>query len=195
MDISPDAFKRFLAWLHPEAEQAAHEYEALRRRVIGWLERRGCCAAEELADEAIDRVVRRVAVAENPGEIKPIPYFHAVVSHLYLEYAETYAKKRGEQLPEDWAEGRAEDWPDAVQSLTEEYREDRFHCLDHCLQTLPTANRELILAYYQNNKQAKIDGRKQLADQFGLSLNLLRVQVYRIRGSLQKCVTDCLPLG
>ncbi len=184
MNISPDAFNRFLRWLHPETEQAAHEYEALRRRVIGWLERRGCSASEELADEAFDRVMRRVAVAEDPSAIKSIPYFHTVVSHLYLEYAETYAKKRGEQLPEDWGE--------TVQRLAEDNPEDRFHCLDNCLQTLPTTNRELVLAYYQQNKQAKIDGRKELADQFGLTLNLLRVQVHRIRGSLQKCVTDCL---
>lgn len=187
MDITQEAFNRFLNWLHPDSEQAAREYEALRRRVIGWFERRGCAVAEELADQAFDRVIRRVAASTDPSVIKPLPYFYKVVSNLHLEYVETYAKKRGEQLPETWLE--------AVQSLGEKTNEQTFHCLENCLQRLPTANRELILAYYQENKRAKIDLRKELAANFGLSLELLRVQVYRIRMTLQKCLTDCLQLN
>lgn len=187
MDITQEEFNRFLNWLHPDSEQAAREYEALRRRVIGWFERRGCPVAEELADQAFDRVIRRVAASTDPSVIKPLPYFYRVVSNLHLEYVETYAKKRGEQLPETW--------PEATQSLEQETNEPTFHCLENCLHTLPAANRELILAYYQQNKQAKIDLRKELANNFGLSVGLLRVQVYRIRVVLQKCVRECLQLG
>ncbi len=184
MDISQDAFHRFLNWLHPDAEQAAREYEALRRRLIGWFDRRGCAISEELTDVAFDRVIRRIEAVPDPSVIQPAPYFHKVASNLYFEYAKDYVKKSGAPLPEDW--------PEAVQTLTQEENETAFGCLESCLQTLPTTNRELILTYYQENKQAKIDLRKQLAERFGMTVELLRVQVYRIRLTLQKCVKECL---
>ena len=93
IEITQEAFDRFLHWLHPDVEQAACEYEALRRRVIAWFERLGCATAEELTDEAFNLVIRRVVALPDPSQIKPIPYFHRVVSRLHLEYTESYAKK------------------------------------------------------------------------------------------------------
>ncbi len=48
------------------------------------------------------------------------------------------------------------------------------------------------MKYYHDEKRAKIDYRKQLADALGIPLNALRIRAHRVRISLEKCVKDCL---
>jgi DNA-directed RNA polymerase specialized sigma24 family protein len=69
---------------------------------------------------------------------------------------------------------------------------DEAHCcLEHCLSELNPADRRLIREYYRYDKQAKIDRRKELADQAGIPMNTLRIKAYRIRRRLSACVQDC----
>ena len=65
-------------------------------------------------------------------------------------------------------------------------------CLQSCLQRLSPENRKLILGYYAKEKQAKIDYRRELAQRLVISVETLRVKVYRIRVSLQQCIERCL---
>jgi DNA-directed RNA polymerase specialized sigma24 family protein len=74
----------------------------------------------------------------------------------------------------------------------EDETEDIEECLRSCLQKLSAENRKLIVDYYAQEKQAKIDHRSELAQQFGISVQTLRVKVYRIRVSLQGCIERCL---
>src|SRR5215510_3967797 len=59
-DLLQTDFDRLLLWLDPNPEQAGELYERIRWRLIAILASRGCRDAEELADETIDRVARRV---------------------------------------------------------------------------------------------------------------------------------------
>lgn len=70
--------------------------------------------------------------------------------------------------------------------------EREYECLDHCIERLRPANRELILEYYREDKQAMIENRKRLAERMRVTPNALRVRADRIRNNLQKCVTNCL---
>jgi hypothetical protein len=70
--------------------------------------------------------------------------------------------------------------------------EDRFRCLEECLGVLSVDNRELVIQYYQDERQAKIDRRKLLARRLGIAPNALRIRACRIRASLLKCVENCL---
>jgi hypothetical protein len=60
------------------------------------------------------------------------------------------------------------------------------------MEKLTLENRKLLLDYYREEKRAKIEYRRQLAEQMGIAVNALRIRAYRIRASLQKCVEDCL---
>jgi DNA-directed RNA polymerase specialized sigma24 family protein len=74
----------------------------------------------------------------------------------------------------------------------EEGAEQEYECLRRCIERLPLHNRELVLQYYQDEKRAKIDNRKLLAERLGIALNALRIRAHRIRAALQKCVEECL---
>jgi hypothetical protein len=56
---------------------------------------------------------------------------------------------------------------------------------------LSAEDRQLVLAYYEQEKHAKIDQRKKLAEQLGVGMNALRLRLYRIRETLQECVEQC----
>jgi hypothetical protein len=53
----------------------------------------------------------------------------------------------------------------------------------------------MIEQYYAENKRAKIDLRKRIAAEFGISLNTLRLRALRIREKLQACIEQCLKAG
>jgi hypothetical protein len=50
----------------------------------------------------------------------------------------------------------------------------------------------LILDYYAKEKQAKIDHRHELAQRLGISVETLRVRVFRVRASIEECIKNCL---
>jgi hypothetical protein len=63
--------------------------------------------------------------------------------------------------------------------------------LEKCLDQLLSEERELVVSYYQFDGAEKIEYRKRLAANLGLSGNSLRQKVARLRSRLAECVNDC----
>jgi|SRR5688500_13424153 len=179
--IPPDSFEEILTWLNADREVAGEMYVQLRQelaRIFVW---RKCADPESLTDEVFDRVARKVHVVRQTYEGDPRLYFCAVANNLVKE---TF-KKVGTHVP-------LEDVDLPSQPRTSAEDEDIDACLQCCLRKLSGDTRELIVAYYAKDKQAKIDHRQQLAQRFGISIETLRVKVYRTRESLEKCIAGCL---
>src|SRR5262249_24982495 len=77
------------------------------------------------------------------------------------------------------------------QDKDEEF-EGRFDCFEACLAQLPTAKRNLILKYYEGDKETKIVNRQKLAEEAGMPIGRLRIQAHRIREKLEICIENCL---
>jgi DNA-directed RNA polymerase specialized sigma24 family protein len=178
--LTKEAFDKFLTWLHPNRDEAGKKYENIRRHLVIILTCRGCTEAEELADEAINRVIRRAQQMADTYKGEPEYYFIAVAHNLYLEYA---AKRKV------WSELPLE-LPQQSDPDQDEGRE--YDCLELCIQRLSLANRDLVIRYYQEDKRARIDHRKKLADELGIAVNALRIRAHRIRATLQECIESCL---
>ncbi|MFL6230009.1 MAG: hypothetical protein ACJ741_14655, partial [Pyrinomonadaceae bacterium] len=58
--LTRDAFEGLLTWLDSDREQAGKKYEDIRSSLIKIFTWRGVAEAEELADETINRVARKV---------------------------------------------------------------------------------------------------------------------------------------
>jgi RNA polymerase sigma factor (sigma-70 family) len=174
--LTQEAFDYLLDWLGPNREQAGNKYEEIRRKLIKIFTCRGCFDAEDLADETINRVTRKIQEIGEHYVGDPALYFYGVSQNVYLEYV----RKKPEPLP-----------PPPPSSPPDE-KEQEHECLDQCMQKLTPQNRELVLQYYQKEKKAKVDYRKELAQQLGIAVNALRIRAYRIRASLQECMRDCL---
>ena len=182
--IPPESFEEILAWLNPDREVAAAMYVQLRRDLAKIFTFRGCSDPEGLTDEVFDRVAKKVHEVRPTYVGDPRFYFRAVANNLVkedLKKAKTQVSLEGTELRE----------PTTIES-GEDNAEDMEECLRSCLQKLSAENRKLIVEYFAKEKQAKIDHRSELAQQFGISVENLRVKVYRIRVSLQGCIERCL---
>ena len=172
--LRQEDFDRLLAWLDQDRERAGLAYEKIRWRLITIFAARECPVPEELADETMDRVARRVADIRETYVGDKALYFLGVANNVPHEYLKRPAP--AEPPPEN---------------DTEE-TERAYLCLERCLERLPADSKLLIRRYYSEEKQAKIELRKQLADELGVSLNTLRLRALRIREKLQACIERCL---
>ena len=174
-DLGQDDFDRLLSWLDEDRESAGLIYERIRRRLITILAARGCSLAEELADETIDRVARRVAdIQANYVGDKAI-YFLGVMNKVHHEYLKRPAAPR------------------LVESQSDDERRETIHrCLENCLGKLAPHARQLIEQYYAENKRAKIALRRLIAQRLGIKNANLRLRALRIRAKLQECINQCL---
>ena len=185
--INQDAFDTMLDWLDVDRERAGCKYEAIRLRLIKIFTCRGCQDAEELADEAINRVIARIVKIADGYQGDPALYFYGVSQKVFLEYSR---KTRG-PLAHVPIDSIAVSLSTPAVVLAEDI-ESEYRCLEHCLERLPLESRNMVVQYYQQERQAKIDHRKKLADELGIAVNALRIRAHRIRLALQQCVQDCL---
>jgi DNA-directed RNA polymerase specialized sigma24 family protein len=173
--MTEEAFAKFLAWLSPNRERAGEKYEDIRRRLIKIFVCRGCTCPEELSDETINRVIRKI---QDIGEIyagDPALYFFGVAHKVHFEYVRKSGHRQAPLIPD-------------FSSRTEE----RYDCLEKCMKRLTQRSKDLVLQYYGEEKHAKIDVRKELAQSLGIPINALRIRACRIRAILENCVLECL---
>jgi DNA-directed RNA polymerase specialized sigma24 family protein len=173
--LTRESFEALLAWLDPNREVAGQKYEEIRTRLIKIFASRGCYEPEDLADETINRVTNKLEEIEATFIGERARYFYGVANKVHLEYLR---RKPAPPLP-------------PVTNTSEE-AERRCQCLDQCVGKLTAENRELVFQYYQEEKRAKIEHRKQQANHLGIAVNALRIRAHRIRRSLQDCVKECL---
>ena len=174
-ELSSDAFEALLQWLAPDREEAGKRYEDIRRRLIRIFGCRGCTEPDILADEAINRVARKVDQLAATYEGDPALYFYGVANKIHLEEL----KKVKRQVTE-WHEPKEDDC------------DAEFECLERCMDKLTGNSRELVLKYYDHEKDAKIEQRRHLAETLNIGLNALRIRAHRIRIVLYRCITGCL---
>jgi len=174
-DLTADTFERLLEALDPDRERAAVAYERLRYRVIGLLRWWGSAAAEQLADDTLDRVARKLQEGAQiaPGSLGA--YVRGVARLVFYESTREPLVPLAGREPEMPAPNDASEAAD---------------CLDRCLASWGAADRDLLLRYYDAGKAS--DLRRQMADGLGISATALRIRTHRLRTRLERCVTTCL---
>ncbi len=184
-DLTEEAFDKLLASLDPDRESAGTKYLELRSNLIRFFEWRGSLFPEDQADETINRVARRIMEGEEVRD--PTKYSVGVARMVLLEVHKERVRERNALRELTSAQ-------DAIQETAYEFEElgPRVECLGHCLQSLDTANRDLIVKYYQGEKSEKIENRKRLTDLLKVPLNTLRMRALRLRERLLVCVEECL---
>jgi DNA-directed RNA polymerase specialized sigma24 family protein len=175
--LTADTFERLLATLDSDRERAAIEYERLRYRIIGLLRWWGASSAEQLADQTLDRVARKLTEgAEIPaGSLGA--YVRGVARLVFYESG----RERLALAPLTGHEPAAVAPDDAARAG---------ECLDGCLASWHAADRDLLLRYYGAGKAS--DVRKRIADELAVSPTALRIRTHRLRTRLERCVADCM---
>jgi RNA polymerase sigma factor (sigma-70 family) len=181
--VTQESLDSLLAWLDTDRDRAAGKYEQIRQRLIKFFTCRGRHDAEELTDETIDRVTIKVPEVARDYVGDPIRYFHGVARKVLLE-----ALRRKPPQPPD-------EQPTPEEAEEAEEAERVYACLERCMEGVMSASGKLVLEYYQDDRRAKIDHRKEMAARLGIAQNALRIRVHRIKATLEKCVLACLAEG
>lgn len=174
-DLSQEAFFQLLARLNAEPALAGEEYEKLRARLIYFFERKGCRIPAELGDETINRIARKI---EEGYEIEdPYKFSYGVARLVLLEY---------------WSDPTRE-WEQLNERLPSQegncaFDERKMECMKKCLSALSSEERDLIIKNCTLNNIGKVEAAKAL----GLTINALRLRVFRIRAKLQVCRENCI---
>lgn len=183
MEPGREALERLLRLLDPDPTRAAEEYVKIRMRLTRLFEWRGARFPEDLVDETISRVARRLDEGIEIHSDDPYRYFCGVA---HLVFKEVLRERRRERKLRDPA-----NWPEAT--VPEEDLEDpRMDVLQECLDALPADQRDLVLDYHQGEGRERIENRRVIAERLGVPLNALRIRVHRIRVKLEECVRSNL---
>ena len=150
----------------------------IRESLIRIFVSKGFNDAEDMADEVIDRVAKRVPELRETYVGEPVRYFHGVGRYLVLEHGrkkETATDELPVRLPEI------------------DRHSDEYECLLKCLKFLAQDKRELILDYYLYQGHEKIEHHRDMAKELGITDGALRGRAFQVRSRLEKCISDCIP--
>lgn len=191
---APDqlAFKRFLSWLDGGSDSHGERYLEIRRRLISYFDRKGCKYSEDMADETLNRVARRLGEEGTIRDATPAQYCYVTAKFVLLE---SFRKPEQHELSLDGL-SRADQLASSQSSMSfvdagTPRKEKLDECLALCLQKLTPSSRNLIESYYQGERDVKIQHRRELAARLGLSLNATSIRACRIRSTLEGCVRKC----
>src|SRR6185295_5735157 len=105
--IDQAAFNDLLCWLGPDPEVAGQEYERIRRKLIMIFTCKRCDFPEDMADDTINRVAKKLPQIKSDYIGSPSRYFYGVAKNVYKEYCRRLSLPRPLPAPtanEDWEE-------------------------------------------------------------------------------------------
>jgi DNA-directed RNA polymerase specialized sigma24 family protein len=168
-ELSAEAFDQLLRTLDPDRDTASRRYEALRRKLIDLFTWEHCESPDELADEALNRLAKRLSEGvsvDGPGTDR---YAFGIARFLMREQGRT-RRNRDLALRE-------------IARLQQQRQgdSDMLLALTRCLDALPADSRKLLERYYTEDRMA-------VARSLDISVNALRNRALRIRERLYHCV-------
>lgn len=171
--------------LRADSASGGFGYEQLRRRLILFFRQREPIDAETLADEALDRLARRLD--EGVQINHPAPYAFGIAKLMLFE-----ANARRQRQ-----EARVDE-PETTPAMIED--DDSIdpalvRALRTCLRSIGRRGSELMLAYYRDDDARRIKTRRNLAEKLGITVNTLRNRALRLREALETCVRGRMASG
>lgn len=180
--LSAKGLELLLGRLDPDLESAGQAYEDLRQALLSFFTWRRASAVEERVDETLDRLAAKLEQGQRVEDVRR--FAHGIARMVLLESwrrPETRAVRvEGLEL---------ENLPAPPEPDPEPLHE----CLERCLTELAAGSRELILRYYLAEGRGKINERRRLAAELGVSENGLRSRAQRVRDRLERCIARRLP--
>jgi len=184
------SFRQLLNWLDEGADSGGERYLEMRRRLATYFDRRNCSAPDELADETLNRVTRRLEEQGCITDATPAHYCYIVAKFVLLEYFREPERSQ-RALDARAEEGGLQYGISSPPDPTGERQQRLLDYLEDCLNQLQPEEQELILHYYQGERREKIERRRGLALRLGLTMNALTIRACRIRNKVEACLKGC----
>jgi DNA-directed RNA polymerase specialized sigma24 family protein len=161
----------------------------MRRRLVWYFARKRCLKPDELADDTLNRIARRLEEDAPVTDVQPSHYCYIVAKFVLLDHLRRPEERQGQSVGDD---RDAHDLTVSVHTGSDsKTHEGHLECLDRCLRQLAPADRELVLEYYRGEERTKTRNRQALAERLAVTANALSIRACRIRNRLEGCVNGC----
>lgn len=180
-ELTEEALNKLLDQLHLERSQAGERYEKIRRKLVQFFRWERAAFPEEHADDALNRVARKLADGEPIVDVER--YIFGVARMISHEVAQQRLRHKA----------AVEEMKHAPAAQVDAEEVALAAILWDCLLSLPPDTRTFILRYYDGDKQARIRNRRAMSEELAIPLNALRNRALRLRERLEDCVEKRRP--
>jgi RNA polymerase sigma factor (sigma-70 family) len=157
-------------------------YTSLRGALIRYFEWNDATDPENLADEVFCRLLQNMG--RQADTIESVQAFaYGIAQNVLREYWRARERERNIASASD-----SDNNPSLSRAFSENVSETLAKDLDECLKCLSKQEQSLIRIFHGAETKRKIDERKKLALDMGISQNALRIRVSRIRKKLAACI-------
>lgn len=181
------SFRQLLTWFDQGIDSNGERYLEIRRRLVSYFERKNCVFPDDLADDTLNRVARRLQEEGRIEDASPAHYCYIVAKFVFMEYL-----RRPDRAHSSLDELSDPEHLAAVASVPADFESEMapqtIDALEQCLESLQPEERVLILEYYRGEQHSKIVARRELAERLGLSMNALSIRACRLRAKLESCM-------
>jgi DNA-directed RNA polymerase specialized sigma24 family protein len=195
-DLKPTekVFRKFLGWLDEGMESEGQRYAEVRRRLELYFDRKNCVTPAELADETLNRVARKLEENGEVTDVAPLEYCYITAKYVFLE---TLRSDKPAPFYRPLANSNSGIVSSQSGTVLEadpatEQREKIADCLESCMKTLQSEDRDLIVDYYSGQQLGRIERRAALAARLGLTANALNIRAHDVRQKLEGRIQMCL---
>ncbi len=161
-------------------------FESSRGKLIIYFERRHCLDPEELAEETLERVMRKLCEGTEVADL--MSYSYGVARNVFHEYLR---KEKAKQKYFN-EERRRRPEGDAGENEDAAVQERRLECLEQCTARLKERERWMLFEYYRYKGQRKLEHRRKIAEQLNISRETLTLRIFHLKGRLKKCINEGL---
>lgn len=186
--FSAEGFASLLAKLGDTPREAGERYERLRSKLIFFFARRQLPLPEDLADDAMDCLGRRLSEGLDISSVDAFAL--GIARHIAQEQVTIANQTRTVDT------AFFDDIPAFSLTSSEKERivnlDQRIEAFERCMRRLPSREIQLLKSYYLDSPGDRVSVRLSLAKRMAISQGTLRQRVFLIRRSLVECVTVSL---
>lgn len=155
---------------------AVERYLRLHQRLVFFFTRHCAIHPEDLADICINRLARKLADGE---AIENIEGFSLGIARM-VQREDQAGHLRNQLAISLWMRNES---PSRSASNDEEEKLER---MDRQFAALPESTRRMLAGYHLGRGTARVERRKQLADDLGISIGTLRKRVFDLQAQLRR---------
>lgn len=180
-EASKEEFQQLLRQLNAGEPQAWALHEVLHQKLAWFFERDFPLQAEELADEVIGRLARKLS-SDDIGNIAEFAF--GIARNLRREHIRHCIVAA--RLPTALGTQEAPRASDAENSLIAQLDDrTKLRFFIECVERLPKSDRKLLLDYYPSHTENLELSRQEIARELGVNMGTLRTRVARLREQLE----------
>src|ERR1044071_7171283 len=151
--LDAPAFHQLLTYLDEGTSSEGQRYLQMRERLVAYFDRKNCLNPDELADQTLNRVARRL---QEEGQIQSetaAKYCYTVARYIFHEH---FRRSEKEDLASSELWRRANSVKITAPPRDDPNREGQLQCLESCVSKLDIPSQQIISQYYIGNATEKI---------------------------------------